>query len=259
MPQEPYWLLNHDLRIIFLHNPKAAGTSIMRALGMSHCQDGEESRDQGHPTQDRLRVTHARWWWHKYFKLAWVRHPMSRAISAYHFSKDWTPPHGTGGGRAKDCELLKDKSFEDCLRLLLDRPGELRQPMWHPQSHFISEPFEFDFIGRYEQLESDWQVLCDRLGYDLFLPKLNPSTAPTDIGKYHTPFAIAAVEHIYKADYAAFGYKVFGYKPSPRPQPEVPAPAPAPPCGTCGGQVKRQPIEVIDSPEGIVGPAMLKL
>ena len=69
-------------QVIFIHIPKAAGTSVARALfgaASRHVPYGEYER----ATPDKFR---------RYFKFSFVRNPWDRKVSLYHYVRK-TPSH----------------------------------------------------------------------------------------------------------------------------------------------------------------------
>ena len=196
--------VNHQLKTILIHNAKAAGTSMYLALNMEH----------SHDTQEQSRAKHSEYW-DQYFKFAFVRSPVDRAISTYEFVKmdrswyhDNISPNEDGrhGDRQKDYERVQGKSLDDCLQMLLDDPKSLTHPGWRPQSQFISDPDELDFLGRYERLEADWETLTGLLRVRLPLEKINVTKQLQDRRKYYTLFAVEACKRLYAADYLNFNY-----------------------------------------------------
>jgi len=64
--------LNHELRFAFIHIPKTAGTSVIRAIAgesvvIDHGLSGAEEADE-------------------YLRACFVRHPVERFVSAYRYS-----------------------------------------------------------------------------------------------------------------------------------------------------------------------------
>ena|SRR6185312_1697901 len=199
--------INHQLKTIFIHNARCAGSSMEIALGLDHVHDSiEKSRDR-----------HGETAWADYFKFGFVRNPWDRLISTYEFAqmdRSWyhdnlkPGPSGQHGDAHTDYAAVKGKGLDDCLRMLLDDPASLKQPGWLPQSHFISDSAQLDFVGRFENLAADWSTVCRRLRVDIPLLKINPTNRQRDRHGYATPFACEAAARLYRADYVAFGYKL---------------------------------------------------
>jgi hypothetical protein len=80
-PGQPFKEINvnidHDLQLIFLHNPKTAGTSIKESVGLAKAQFGAN-----HKTAEFF--VHPKTW-ESYFSFVVIRHPIDRFISSFKF------------------------------------------------------------------------------------------------------------------------------------------------------------------------------
>lgn len=195
--------LNHQ--VIFIHNPKAAGTSICSALGMG----------SAHMPVARAMVLYKYCWGH-FFKFSFVRDPFDRLVSCYEYAlmerSYWhdnvDPKVGERfGAPHQDRHLLLDKSFEECCELLLTRRGEFMHPGWMRQTDFIPEPKQLNFIGRYENLMEDFTKAMEYAKCEVrLLPNENVTTRLRDRQQYATVFAKDAAFKLYKQDYETFEY-----------------------------------------------------
>lgn len=80
---------------------------------------------------------------------------------------------------------------------------------WVPQSVYIQNPKDFNFIGRYENYQEDIYALCGLLELTpkkpikhLYQGKINHDK------KYFTPEFIKAVNKMYKEDFIKFKYEM---------------------------------------------------
>lgn len=182
---------------IFIHIPKTGGTSLGRALFQSG------------------RTGHFEWFlyrfeepekFERYFKFAFVRHPLDRFLSAYNYLI-------LGGKNSVDAAL-----GEDILRY-----GDINQFIetgffdahFCKQDHFIKQ-VEFicdrnceimvDFVGRFENLERDSKKIAERLGVDCVLDVVN-ATKVKSANRNSISFRnLERLQRYYKADYSTFGY-----------------------------------------------------
>jgi hypothetical protein len=163
-------------RTIFIHVPKAAGTSIALALY------GEQ-------------IPHTRWRelyetnpykFKNYFKFAVIRDPVSRFVSSFDFLK-------VGGMHGEDKEfsekvLTPFANANELAKRLVD--PKLQQQVfayWHfkPQSFYVADGeglSRVDLLLRYENLAAGFERLKRQLKReDLKLPHVNktPSRQPT--------------------------------------------------------------------------------
>ncbi len=166
-------------RSIFIHVPKAGGTSVAIALYGRN-------------------IPHATWheWYdlnpkkfRDYFKFAIVRHPISRFVSAFNFLK-------AGGMNEQDQQFANRvlNRFADANQLakaMMDFPLEeeiLRWWHFRPQVEFVADKggrSKMDLLIRLENIEAGFAYILRRLNYhSLGLPHLNKtrlqSNSPLD-------------------------------------------------------------------------------
>jgi len=65
---------------------------------------------------------------------------------------------------------------------------------------------QVDFIGKYENLESDYLYVCDKLGINSTLLKINTSNRDLDYRQYYTDESRCIVGEYYKEDVSLFKY-----------------------------------------------------
>ncbi len=199
-----YYDVSHRYRCVFIHIPKNAGTSIRRALGIV----GGGHRPWRFHAQSLPQV------WQQYLSFAVVRNPWDRAASAFHHARmpdsHW---HRQQGTPHPDYQLLADKSFEDCLRILCEQPGRLIHEAWTDQSQWIldmqspAKPLMVHSVLRYETLDDDFAKLCNRLHVESAeLPVLNTSDRARDYRSFYNEASRKMVEQLYADDIRAFGY-----------------------------------------------------
>ena len=161
-------MISHAHRAVFVHVPKAAGTSIERAfvadLGLNwNERDQLLLRVRNCPTEGPPRLAHltaAEYVqcghiradaWQQYFTFSFVRNPYSRAVSMYKY---------LGAHRE-----LPFPSF------VTDR---LAASLWRDQYWFVRPQAEFvygddgdllvDFVGRTEDVADGFAHVCDAAG-----------------------------------------------------------------------------------------------
>jgi len=177
---------------IFVHIPKAAGTSIKQALQLS---------GQGHPTW----LNFAQWTpnhWRDYLTFAVVRDPYERFVSAYRYAR---MPESYWHGKANphpDLATLKDLNLHECALLLKNNRQALKHESWHPQSVWICDEqnqVKIDRVLRFSHLQQDFDRLCSELGLPPKpLPAENRSSGTEEDGQQET---IALIREIYAQDY----------------------------------------------------------
>jgi hypothetical protein len=134
-----------------------------------------------------------------YFKFAIVRNPWDRMLSQYLFDRLFKQPR-------KEREARRDFSFDEFSDYIRGLPAFLRQG----QYEFITDEKGeclVDFIGRFENLASDFRALCRRMGVpERHLPHIN-SSRHTHYSAYYTEETKRRVEELFEEDIEMFGYR----------------------------------------------------
>lgn len=198
----PYTVWNHDHRSIFIHVPRTGGTSLSRALGARH-EHFPISRYAGF---DRDAFRH-------YFKFAFVRNPWDRLLSAYVYLRAGIEKPGTFPDKSwAQLHLSRFADFEEFVLALRDpatRRTILRYIHFRPQLNWIRLPssmrVELDFVGRFETLEQDFQILAERFSVLPTLSKVRQTSHPP-YREAFTPVMRDVATALYRADIDAFGY-----------------------------------------------------
>lgn len=186
---------------LFVHIPKAAGTSLLDAL--------YDHKVVGHPLLiEYFLVDPERY--RRYWKFTVTRNPFDRLVSAFHYAKrgggnsgtkKWAEQHlGNCANFAEFIEHISDSSV---------RAPIFMQQFFRPQNHFLRGPsgeIELDFIGKMEDLDRDYATIRTKVaGSSPELPHRN-ATNRQDHRSYYDSSARALVEEIYADDLELFGY-----------------------------------------------------
>ncbi len=154
-----------ETKSIFIHIPKTAGNSVSEALY------GEEVFHIPAKVYQKILKDE----YNAYFKFAFVRNPLSRIRSAYEFLK-------RGGLQNKDDKMFKEKvinkypTFEKFVIDWLNRKNMNEFIHFIPQIYFLSDSKDniiVDFIGKVENINSDFKYVCKKLGLIKQLKELN--------------------------------------------------------------------------------------
>jgi chondroitin 4-sulfotransferase 11 len=200
-------MISPDRRWIFVHIQKTGGTAVRSALGV------EISDVRKHFFARELREVYGQAAWEQSFKFAFVRNPWDRLVS-------WWSMINGGRARAGAFPLNKfsayvlrsANTFEEfianCTEEIRDSDG--RKHIFRNQIDYLTDENGrtiVDFIGRFERLQEDFDVITRRLGFErLELPRVNESQhlAYED---YYSPAMAEAVSRIYERDIATFSYR----------------------------------------------------
>ena len=228
-------MVSHKHKCIFIHIPKAAGTSIERAfmddLGLD--MDNRHALILGENTNKNLgprRISHltaseyfdlhfvSQEIYDEYFTFSIVRHPVDRLYSIYKY-------------RTYSDYITFDRFVKVKLPELIDSKTE---------SFFYKSQYDYifcnkypcvDFIGKLENLNEDFKIIKDNTGLKSNLKHHNKSKAKQSsilkkIGKtvkdldvwsnfsfkhkkkYLSPVAVDLVKKYYQKDFENFKYKL---------------------------------------------------
>lgn len=187
-------------KCIFVHIPKNAGLSVSYAIfgntGGSH-RKIIDYKDLFSKKQFK-----------KYYKFTFVRNPWDRLVSTYFFLKK-------GGLTDKDKvwaekHLGQYDNFKDFVSGWLIEENISNSLHFQHQHVFLENEngkIEVDFIGRFENLESDFKIVTKNIGIDRELKKTNVSHRDSDYRKYYDTKTANIVRKVYSKDIELFNYE----------------------------------------------------
>jgi len=191
--------INHEKKLIFIHIPKNAGTSIIKAMGVENMLMDKTIEEYKEHYQD---------YWNKYTKFTVVRDPIDRFISAYKFARmtesGWFSATGEEGlEKHHHYDLCNSMNINEYTSHIYKNPKEFNR--WIiPQTFIISNQdneIEIDYYVRYENLLEDLK----KIGIDS-IEKLNSSKIEDDKVIQLTKRSKNWLYEIYDIDYANFHY-----------------------------------------------------
>jgi hypothetical protein len=201
-PKGTFALRNCDARrAIFVHTPKAAGTSI--ALSVF----GELPY---HYTAADYVAIFGRATYEAYFTFSFVRNPWDRLVSAYQYLRN-------GGWDARDelwsrQHLSPYTDFADFVRRGLRTREVLSFMHFRPQVEFVCDwrgRIAVDHLGYFETIDADFAVVCTHLGVAVPLAHTNRSTE-RDYRVHYDEETRGIVARVYARDIRTFGYAFDG-------------------------------------------------
>ena len=224
-------VLSHQHKFIFLCNGKTGTTSLERALG-----DYDESSDfdcgayglwvKRHIPPAVLKAFLPDEIWNAYFKFVFVRHPQDWFVSQYkhNFRQPRFPTKrlirypGRLVSSLRDYSRAKREASKEVfdandvdflfehLKRYRGMPGAsgLFQSSWAYDSN---QELVVDFIGKFESLDADTEVIKERIGIDFNLGHLN-KTKHRPFLECLTPDAAERIGELWEIDFDNFGYKI---------------------------------------------------
>ena len=189
--------------IVFIHVPKAAGTSINLAL---------YGRFMGHPHASDID----RWGSSKLKTLptfAITRNPWDRLVSAYRFAKRGRGIGGAVQAGVRNPEQYDVPEFATFERFVTDwlAPRDVMKldGIFQPQWLFVCDSQRqqlVDHVGRVEDLEPTLEFIAASIGVRVRLDRANRSGESADYRSFYTSELADLVGRIYRDDAKTFGY-----------------------------------------------------
>ena len=184
--------------VIFIHVPKAAGTSINKAI---------YGRTLGHYTINEIERAFPRLV-EKSFVFTICRNPYDRLVSAYHFAK---------AGRTKDMGMRNPKQYQIpefdtfhsfVTEWLENKDITLLDNVFRPQYLYVSSngKLNVDFLGHVETLAKDMEIVSQKLGKTIHVGHSNAVVREKSFRDYYTPELQRIVMDLYEKDFRLLGY-----------------------------------------------------
>jgi len=226
-------IVSHKHKFIFLAVAKTGTTSIEKVLN-GYVEEpfftddmadnmGHERFDKGgwitrksrtHPLRKHTSAQELKayleeqgWDWDSYFKFGFVRNPWSKILSQYYFILEQSRREVSEGARDWDKFWIKD-----CQENMAKHPDfntYASSYKWEMTPLLMVDGKFIDFIGRFENLQVDFNYVCDRIG----IPRQTlPVTNKTKHGNYHDYYndeSREAVRRNFETDIKNFGYEFY--------------------------------------------------
>ena len=178
--------------VIFIHIPKTAGSSIrssLKDLPLKPRNAGIDRHFKALAIRSRVDLE----LFNSSFKFAFVRNPWDRQVSLYHYILK-TSIHPTH----EKTKLL------GCFKTFVFSRAKLR----FSQYSWISDKegnLLVDFVGRFENLEADFQTLCTKIGISTKLEHVN-ATDHLHYQHYYDDETRDLTARMHSEDIERFGY-----------------------------------------------------
>lgn len=202
--QEIYKLMiNHKYKLIFIHIPRTGGTSIEKALcGKDWFNIHAPSKHLNAYSAKKIYSEY----WDKYFKFTFVRNPWDRMVSMLKYGNFY----GVGMSSDKICMknyLTYFESIEYDKRFFNLKQFEDFQKLDNSvYRNIIGE--EMDFIGRFENLQEDYNEICKQCNIkENKLPLMENSPERLHYREYYDQENKNLVAEKYKLDIKMFNYE----------------------------------------------------
>lgn len=193
-----------DKDLLFLHTPKVAGSS------MNTSPLAKKVKFKIHSFKGDVYGKVKELGAENTFKYGFVRNPYSRFVSLYNYFTKMSEEHPF---YKYNGPIVKVVHRYDDLNAFCEAFQGLRLNgnfHFRPQvGYFISEnqDYKVDFIGKYENLQNDFNSLCEKVGLEQFeLPVANSSGRVRDYMSLYSDESRKVIECFYKEDFEFFNY-----------------------------------------------------
>ena len=207
--------ISHKYKFVYIASIKCASTSVRNVLNKYSNQEIVKSLDHDpenfyyrkfHITPRELKDHFAdkKWNWDEYFKFTFARNPWDRMVSLFNYEKKvvhnkekYGIDHFCYDSYKKNTEhgdfslWLRDQGTMLILNFLSDDSGNLMM----------------DFIGKCENMQEDFDIVCDKIG----IPKQKLPHKNKTKHKHYTEYYDEETKQIVAEKYAK-DIEYFGYK-----------------------------------------------
>jgi hypothetical protein len=195
-------MISHDLKCVFIHIPKCAGTSIYKSLKLDFLGSGHAPASKHSEFLDK-----------GYFSFSFVRNPWDRIASCYRYFKSMQPEHRWYKGNQKLADLTKEMSFNGFVlrvpefqKMMIREEGSVRSGVhFQPFSYFLDEPV--DYVGKMEDINRDHIKICNELCIKIRPLKKVNATNSSNYQKLYTEETKSIVYDIYRQDIKKYNYE----------------------------------------------------
>jgi len=207
--------ISHDAGFVYYRIPKAANSTIFSSLyenmseriptdmdELSQLKESYYSRPR-HVSKKQLASIKA------FTHFTFVRHPIKRFLSCY---RDKI----AGGEKSHYVNKWMKRDFAHPVTMeefidYLEQGGLYDNAHWAPQVALVPNDIsKLDFIGKVENIENDWSLLCKTLGVDwplaYFAPHSTSQHAPRGESPVLDAGTLGRLEALYHEDFERFDY-----------------------------------------------------
>ena len=206
----------HNYRAIYFYIPKVACSSI-KSVCFDLLNPGETISNVHHYDYPCIRKNEVEEYYSNYFKFAFVRNPWDRLVSCYRnkikHDKNYNDSEFRNGVFFKLVAynmFWGGMSFDEFVDAICKIPDEYANPHFRSQHTFISDGNGntlTDYIGKFEQLDSDFAHVCTEIGASCAgLPHLMIGGNNVDYKNFYTNKTRAQVTARYAKDITLFDY-----------------------------------------------------
>lgn len=192
-------MIDYKNKFVFIHIPKNAGASINRVIKTSNAETAKMFGNT-HTPADFYKANFDGW--EDYFKFSFVRNPWDRLYSLYKFN---TKRQGKTHKELPFDVWINQDHFTVASDLQTPKVSIKKKP----QCDWICDGdgnIMVNFVGRFENLQNDFDKLQRQCNFKTELPKIN-DTAGMPYKDAYNDKTYAFVEKYFAKDIEMFDYK----------------------------------------------------
>lgn len=193
-------MICHKRKCIFIHIPRSAGTSIEQAIRPDwYFETFKHRKHILASTAKEIYKEH----WDDYFKFSFVRNPWDRMVSMSKYGNFY-------GCKINNNKLDVSEYKKKFPQIEIDSRSKSTTDKYKPISNAVYLNIlneELDFIGRFENLQEDYDKVCSIIGCTNQLDHKEQGKKKVNYTKFYTEDIEKTVREIYKKDIEYFGYE----------------------------------------------------
>ena len=179
-------MINHEYKYFFLHIEKCGGNTVRAALDLPYEKTG------GHLPLE-YKIGHFKHNPKEYFKFTFVRNPWDRMVSTYFYYNRH--------------QALSFKEYTTILLSQSASKGWKRHTSCYDYIFDENTTTTIDFIGKIENFEEDFNIVCDKIG----IPRRQLTHTNKTNHKHYTEYYDDETREIVAEKYAK-DIEYFGYE-----------------------------------------------
>ena len=149
-------------KTLYFHIAKTGGSSITKLLRQNNLDDfilTDRNKSDSEKLDYFEEVAEE---WEKYFKFTFVRNKFSQLVSLYNMDRNAKLLRN----KEKNISKSKDATFDDFIKYYIGESKDGLYDFWIDQYFLttLNGKSLFDFIGRYENYDSDLKNVCEKIG-----------------------------------------------------------------------------------------------
>jgi len=193
-------MISYENKIIFCRVAKTGSESIIKffnekGIKFEKIMPPNWKQDPNHIPLYEIKKSIPEETYEDYFKFAFVRNPWDRFISCYLYHQEW----------------VKENWAEKKTKMNLNSFKEFVLDHKNIPTKYTMQQYEFtkgcDFIGRFENLEEDFEKVCEHLKLPLIKMPHENKTNHKHYSEYYDDETKEIVAKLFKKDIEVFGYK----------------------------------------------------